>query len=113
MGWQDNQAQEKKDKRKGGKRKAAPWAEGESRQDAVRWREVEEMLVAYVVDAACQSDASVQFTRSRDGGALGVRVYDEAFIPRTQWGRPGGEIEDILRQIGDHYSKDVSPGDAE
>lgn len=85
----------------------APWAEEKVEQDKVSWSDVDGLLIAYLVTATSEGGASVQFTLARDGGALGVRIYDEAFETRTEWVRPGENAEELMFQIADYFRKKI------
>lgn len=98
-----NQKQEKADRKRALKQEKLPWATEDAEVGECAWEEVEANLVAYAVYAVDGVGASIQFTCSRDRGALGVRVYDEAVVSKTEWGRPNDDIEDLLYRIGDYY----------
>lgn len=87
--------------------KAPPWAEKSTAADRVSWADIDGLLIAYVVTATVEGGASVQFTLSRDGGSLGVRIYDEAFDTKTEWVRPGEGAEELLFKIADHFRKHI------
>ena len=107
MSIHDNQEIEARDKRRGKKKTTPPWRAQGSTQDAQDWADVDPLLIAYVVAAVSGAGGSVQFTRTRDGGALGVRVYDDSIKTATEWGRAGEGLEDLLYLVADHYQKSL------
>lgn len=100
-----NAQHEKRDKAKAKKQLPLPWAMSPDDAQPVSWDDVDPLLVAYVVQAACGAGTSVQFTTSRDEGALGVRVYDETLETKTTWARPNEGLEALLLTVGDYYRK--------
>lgn len=80
-----------------------PWQSKTEPEPQASWDEVDSLLVAYVVVATTGAGASVQFTQSRDGGTLGVRVYDDSIKTKTEWERPDEGLSDLLYRIGDYY----------
>ena len=84
--------------------KKAPWAHVGDSADAVSWDSVDPVLIVAVVATVCSAGASIQFTRTRDGGALGVRVYDDEIAAKTVWARPGGELDRVLETIRNYYA---------
>jgi hypothetical protein len=103
MGIAKNQQHDKKDARGKARNVPLPWAGNVETPEADSWDDVEGYLIAYVVQAVGGAGGSVQFTVTRDGGALGVRVYDDAIATRTEWARVGDGLEDLLYRIGDYY----------
>lgn len=100
-----NQKLEKKDKARAKRQLPLPWeAQGED-STPVSWEQVDPLLVAYVVQATCGASSSVQFTTSRNQGALGVRVYDETLETKTAWARPNEGLDELLYTVGDYYRK--------
>lgn len=104
MGTHQNNGKTTTTKTKAKPRKRLPWETDLTGEGDASWAEVSETLVADTIVAACAGGASVQFTMSRDGGTLGVRVYDEKMPKKTVWARHGGEIEEVLEKIITHFS---------
>ncbi len=103
MSIHDNEQLEKRDKRKGSGKQETPWSVKDAPETPQSWAAVEGLLIAYVVCAVSGGGGSVQFTRTQDGGALGVRVYDDKIKTRTEWSRVGEGLEELLYKIGDYY----------
>jgi len=107
----DNSRLEKKDKARSKKLSKTPWAAPSAKGKEVNWEAVDGFLLASMIDAVCRAGASVQLTRTKDGGSLGVRVYDDGMEIKTEWERPDEGLEALLEAIRDYYLQQLEQGD--
>lgn len=107
MSIHDNERLEKADAKKSRNKLATPWTRREDPESTQSWSDIDALLIAYVVRAVSGGGGSVQFTRTRDGGALGVRVYDDKLKTSTEWSRVGEGLEELLYRLGDYYRAKV------
>ena len=63
------------------------------------WSEVNPEHVNHIIHLITQDGGAVMFTRSQDGGVLGVRVYHDDYEVETLWGRAGDEMYEILADL--------------
>jgi len=105
MGIAKNSKLEARDKSKKIEQQRLPWEKDTGTPSVCTWDEIDALLVAYVVCAVGNAGGSAQFTGSRDGGALGIRVYHDDAKSRTVWGQPGEGLEDTLFAIADYYAE--------
>lgn len=103
MSGHDNARIEAKDKKRKHAQQKLPWDLPDDPNEAQSWEDVEPYLIAYVVQAVSGGGGSVQFTRTANGGALGMRVYDDAYPTKTEWARVGDGLEDLMYKIADYY----------
>lgn len=90
---------------------ALPWEAIDAEGERADWGEIAEELIADVVQVVCSRGHSVQFTVTRDGGALGVRVYDEQMPKKTVWAHGIEDVNDMLEKIVNHYSATTAQKD--
>lgn len=105
MAIHDNNRLEKRDKSRGKGKETAPWERDAKGDGAVTWSDVDSDLLRATTAAVCAAGASIQLTRTRDGGSLGVRIYDDALEVKTVWERPGEGLEALLETIRQYYAQ--------
>lgn len=75
--------------------------EADIKRETQHWEYVERLQDGILHDAICAVTAAgdaIQFSRSRDGGAFGIRVYDGSNSP-TKWCNTPGEALTVLLSI--------------
>lgn len=65
----------------------------------VSWLDSTPANVVEMIDAITQATGAVMFTRSQDGGTLGIRVYHDDYTLKTYWARPGDELDVLISDI--------------
>lgn len=76
------------------------------------WSNINPDHVTSATDVVTRSGGALMFTRSSDGGALGLRVYHDDFLLETLWGTDRGEMQDILADIWENFTE-VEDGEAQ
>lgn len=110
MGIHENARLEKRDKARAKREAAPPWSASPTGEGAVSWLEADMRALHSLVATVCDQGCSVQLTRTRDGGALGIRVYDDALEAKTVWARPGTELTDLISAITKYYEERGNEG---
>jgi hypothetical protein len=80
-----------------------PWEGERENNGALSWDVVDDEVILNAIVTACAHGGSIQFTASRDRGALGVRVYDDALPTKTVWAEDEDKAVAVLQAIIDHY----------
>lgn len=105
-----NQKQAKTSPRKKTPQEALPWDETKQDGTDYAWTDVGEEVLINVIEVVCGSGNSLQFTVSRDGGQLGIRVYDHELATKTVWASGNGDMDRVLENIIAHYTSRTQSG---
>lgn len=67
--------------------------------DEVSWKDVDQEGLHGLVEFIVGHGGGVMFNRSRDGGALGVRVYHDDLENKTLWFRDQDEFDELCQAV--------------
>ena len=93
----------KKNKKATPLKRAAAGAPAHLDRGEVDWDELPNGVERGLIMAVLNRGGAVMFSRSSDGGALGVRVYHDDHEVSTVWGRPDEGYTETLREITRYY----------
>jgi hypothetical protein len=74
------------------------------------WREVSPDAIKATIDQLTLARGAIMFTRSGDGGVLGIRVYHDDVQTETIWARPD-EMDGILFEIHETFKEGYNNGE--
>ena len=103
MGMNDRQ-ESKSRKRKPKRAKVVLGGSEEELGDAIDYRAVDWGWLSEVIIRVTDADAAVMLTKSRDSGALGMRLYHDLVEVKTYYFRPDDvvtmrKLEEIVREL--------------
>jgi hypothetical protein len=74
------------------------------------WSEVNPEALQATVTQLTLAQGAIMFTRSGDGGVLGIRVYHDDVQTETIWARPD-EMDSILFEIHETFKEGYNNGE--
>ncbi len=86
------------------KKKKAVGVTNHADSGEVFWHDARIEEVLAVVVAVTGQGGAVMFSRSQEGGTLGIRVYHDDHDVETVWARPDEDLGEKLIEIADYYA---------
>jgi hypothetical protein len=74
------------------------------------WSEVNPTAIQATIEQLTLASGAIMFTRSGDGGVLGIRVYHDDVQTETIWARPD-EMDTILFEIHETFKEGYNNGE--
>ncbi len=87
------------------KKRSNPWQENTGTEERLSWDDIEPFLIAYVVQAVAGAGGSAQFTKTGDGGALGLRIYHDDQKTKTAWYSNLEDLAEAMFAAADYYRR--------